>query len=409
MGWGFLVKAALLASLLGMAGAAHAAEFMRSPDPDRRPGMPLGAFRLSPAIEAGIAHDDNIFRESSGGTSSLIVRVAPSLTLQSGWRRHSLSLTAGAVAGRFLSSQDDDFLDASLSAEAIADITRATRARLVLDLDRGHEARGTDDAPVALSRPVRFLTFGAELTGQYDPGRLRIQPFVGFERVNFQDAPLQSGLTADQDDRDRDLMRLGLLVGWRLVGRSELFAEGVITSTNFQDALDRNGLDRDNRSYRVLAGARLNLTRLIGGRMAAGYERRVFDGPALPAFSGPVIEAALRWEPTRLLSFDLNAVRRVEETTVAAASAADVTSVEVRAQWEVKRFIDLTVLAAFEHRDFRGLPRTDRTLTLGLGAEWSATRRTTIEARLRHVRERSDAPGEGHISNQIWLGARYAF
>ncbi len=403
------LSALLAVWIIAAASVANTAEFTRT-DPSERPrGMSVGAFHLAPAIEVRSTHDDNIFREPTGGTSSLIQRIAPQLTLRSGWRRHSFSLIAGATAGRFLSSPDDDFIDLGLLAEGVVDVTRATRARLRLTLDRGHEARGSDDAPLGLAAPVRLLRLGAELTGQYDPGRLRLQPSIGVERVDFQDTALRNGLTGDQDDRDRDLIRLGLLVGWRLVGRSELFAEGRFTNTDFHDPVDRGGFDRDNQALRVLGGARLNLTRLIAGRIAAGYERRRQNDPALRNVSGPVVEAALTWSPSRLITFDLTASRRVSETTILQAAAVDETVLHLRGVWAIRRHIDLTAEAGVERQAFRGIRRTDRTIRLGLGAAWQVTRAARLEAGFLHVHERSSAAGEGHRSNQVWLGARYAF
>jgi hypothetical protein len=387
-----------------------AAEFARMID-DRaeRPGIPFGVFRLTPEVSSRVSHDDNIFREPSGGTASMVLRVEPQVALVSGWRRHSVSLQAGAVLGQFSSSPEDDYIDAGIQAKGTLDATRATRARLTLSLNRAHEARGSDDAPRALARPVRFLHYGAEITAQYDPGRLRIQPSIGFERLDFQDVPLGAGGIADQDDRDRGLTRLGLLVGWRLVGSSELFAEGVFSSTDFQDQVDRNGFDRDNHSFRMLAGARLNLSRLISGRLAAGWEQRVYTDPALRDFSGPVIEAALSWEPSRLITLDLTAGRRIEETTIPRAAATDVSSLQIRARWAIRRTIALTAETGIERRDFRGISRTDDLLILGIGTVLRVSRHAEMEAGIRHERERSNIPGEGHKATQVWLGARYAF
>ncbi|MEM7545961.1 MAG: outer membrane beta-barrel protein [Pseudomonadota bacterium] len=363
-------------------------------------GTRLGGLILSPTIDTSLSYNDNIFSEEGDPTDSLILRFTPAAEIASDWRRHSIALAGEAEIGRFLSSPEDNYIDGSFGFEGTVDATRATRARLNLDISREHEERGSDDAPLTLNGPVELLRIGAMLTGQYAPGRLRLQPSAGVERIEF---------TGFQNDRDRDSIRLGALIGWRYSGKTELFAEGSLTLTDFDDEADRSGFDRDNTSVRLLAGVDWDMSRLIQWRLAAGFERRRYDDPALTGFSGPVVEGRMTWKPTRLIEINTIAARRIEETTIAPASGIDVLSGRVAARWDIRRTLDLTADAVFERRDFRGTTRTDNAVSIGIGAEWQIRRGAVLSAGYRHVRERSSAPGEDHSANLLFLGVGYRF
>ena len=387
-------------------GGAAAQGFERAAD---ERGMRIGVWRFEPVIEAGFRHDGNIFREETGGQASLIATLAPSATLRSDWRRHSAAITGRIEAGFYTASPSDDWLDGEFGFEGIVDATRATRIRFRAGAARGHEARGGDDAPLSLAEPIRFTNLTASLAVQYAPGRLRLQPSLAWGRLNFRDTPLLNGGVSDQDDRNRDTMSLALLAGWRVSRKTEAFADIRLTSTDFNGARDRAGLNRDNTGVAALFGVELGKGRILEGRLAGGVAHRGYEDPLLNGFTGLVAETALIWRPTRLIELTVEADRRLEETTVIQASGVDVTSLGVEARWSVRRFVALTALAGFENRRFRGAGRRDRRLSFGLGAEWSATRGTVLALGLRHESERSNAIGEDHDVTIISLSARHLF
>lgn len=404
------IAAFLAAALATLAAqAANAQEFRRLEAEDEPRGARLGAFMFAPAIEARTTFDDNIFREETGAKESVIATFAPSFTLSSDWRRHSVKLEGGAIFGAFLSSRADDFLDAGLKFEGVLDATRAARIRFRLGAERGHETRGGDDAPTTLAGPIEFTRLEGDLTGQYAPGRLRVQPFLRVSRTDFGDEALTGGGVADQDDRDRSVFGLGALVGYRYSPKTELFAEVSYDIADFDERADRNGFNRDNEKASALIGAKFEVGRLIDGEIAVGYERRTYDDDDLDGFGGLIAEAAAAWRPSRLIEIQAKLRRRTEETTIASASTVDAASAEVAAIWGVRRFVDLKADIFFERRDFEGAARNDDTLAFGLGVEWRFRRGAALFGGVRHVRERSDAPGEDHTSNQIQLGARYRF
>lgn len=387
-------------------GGAAAQDFERAAD---ERGMRIGVWRFEPVIEAGFRHDGNIFREETGGQASLIATLAPSATLISDWRRHSAAITGRIAAGFYTASPSDDWLDGEVGFEGIVDATRATRIRFRAGAARGHEARGGDDAPLSLAEPIRFTNLSASLAVQYAPGRLRLQPSIAWERLNFRDTPLANGGLSDQDDRNRDVMSLSFLAGWRIGHKTEAFSDFRLALSDFGKARDRAGLNRDSTGVAALFGVELGKGRILEGRLAAGVAHRDYEDLRLNGFTAPVAEASLIWRPTRLLELEAEANRRLEETTVVQASGVDVTSLGVEARWSVRRFVALTALAGFENRRFRGTARRDRRLSFGLGAEWAVTRGTALTLGLRHERERSNAIGEDHDATIISLSARHLF
>lgn len=389
-----------------MAGTAAAQDFERA---EPRTGVRLGVWRFEPVVETALVYDSNIFRTETAARSDLISRTRAEAALRSDWRRHSVALSAEMEKGVFASSAADDYLEASAQLEGVLDVTRDARLRLRAGIAREREMRGGDDAPAELDGPVGLGAFFAEATGQYAPGRLRLQPSLAWRRLDFQDATLLSGATEDQDDRDRASLSASLFAGWRRTRRTELFAEASATLIDFDDPADRSGFDRDGASLRALIGARLDVSAFLEGSAAVGFARRSYDDPALPDFAGPVAEVDLKWLPTRLITLRLGLSRRIEETTVPGASGADVSTAALSADWSIRRFVTLNARLGLESRRFRGAGRTDETITAGIGAEWRATPHATLIFEAAQVLERSDAPGEDHDATRVSLIAAYRF
>ncbi len=374
-----------------------------------RSGVRVGTIILQPTLTLQGQYDDNIFRQETGRKASTILSLRAGATAKTDWRRHSIDLSAAAEAGRFSASSDDDYLDGRIAATGIFDISRSSRFRLRAGIERRHERRGGDDAPTTLSGPVKETAAFVEATGQYAPGRLKFQPSVRFERRDFQDRRLIGGGIGDQDDRDRQIITGGVELGYNLPGPFEVTAQADLSRADFDDELDRGGFDRDNTRLRILAGARIDQERLVSGAVFLGYQKRWSDDPALSDFSGLAAEAQIEWRPRRFLTFAATARRAEEETTIIGAATASVAYGEVRAAWEVQRFVDLKAVAAYERRSFRGAGRRDKTLVLGVGADWRARETTTISAGYRFVDETSNAPGESSRANLFRITVEHRF
>ena len=374
-----------------------------------RSGVRIGTIILQPTLTLTGQYDDNIFRRQSGRTSSAILTARAGVTATTDWRRHSVEVGAAIESGLFTASSNDDYLDGKLAATAILDISRTTRLRVRSGIERRHERRGGDDTPTTLSGPVKEVAAFAEVTGQYAPGRLKVQPGITVEYRNFEDRRLTGGALANQDDRDRRIITGAVDVGFNLPGPFELTAKADLSLTDFSDARDRGGFDRDNTRLRVVAGARIDQERLVSGGVQVGYQKRWSEDPVLLDFSGPVVEAQIEWRPRRYLTLSATARRAQEETTIIGASAANVAYGQIEAVYEIQRFVDFKVTGAYERRSFRGANRRDKTLVLGIGAEWRARETTTVTAGYRYINETSTAPGESARSNIVWLAVEHRF
>lgn len=401
------MRQAATSALIALMATAAAAQDAAEEDAAR--GLRLGSVIVRPVAQATTLYDDNIFRQQGIRRASVIQQLRAAAEAETDWTRHSLRVKAEIEAGFYARSGADDYLDAGMEAEGVLDISRAARLRARAGVARGHEMRGSDDAPVALAGPIKHNRVYADLTGQYARGRIRVQPYVGAEKIDYEDERLAAGGVADQDDRDRMILHGGVKLVYAPPGAVEYFTEGELRRTDFDDPFDRAGVDRDSTQYRILAGVSLAPRGKLSGSAAAGWRSRRFGDPSLRDVSGPALRAGLSWTPTQLLELGLNARRLVEETTVAGASSAVVTGARLTAVYEVRRFLDLMAEAAYERRSFRGAGRVDETLAVGAGLVWRARRGLSLRAAYRYVDESSDAPGESSRAHQVWVAAEYRF
>lgn len=396
---------ALLAMLLAL--PSHA----QGPDLDLSEGRGLraGAFLVFPSITLEQAIDSNVFLSALNRQSTYHAALEPRIFIRSDWNRHALRLDLGAKAGIFTHDSADNFLDYDVTFAGQVDITRKARLTGEIRFAHEHDERGSNDVPAASDSPVEFDDLQTRLQGEWIVGPTRIEPFVEWRRLDYDDTGLLGGGINNQDDRDRTHLRTGLSLGFRITRSYEGFLTAAYLQTNYKDAVDDTGIDRDSDGYQVLGGMKIRLSRLVEGVVSGGVTQQRFDDPTLRDVTEIASEVGLIWKPTRRLTATFDLSRELRDTTLAGASSLLVTEGAIGLDYELLRNVTLKVNTSAARLNFKDIPRADVTFGTRLLAEWALTRKLTLTPGYEFDMRRSRATGLGYTAHRLFLDARYAF
>jgi len=376
------------------------------------PGFALDGWEVRPAAALRPGYDDNITWSSNrpASSSELELRGSVDATQQTG--PYAVSANALLRQTWYPDAADNDKTEATLRGAIAVQLGPRLVLRGAASFENGVETGITNGIVVdgAFDPYVKRATFRRipiEAGVDYTAGRFGLRGDARLEAVDFDPQTTRSGLRVGQDFRN----------GWesefRLRGSAELyphmsvFAEARAGARRYDDA---NG---DSDTWRAVAGGEVELARLLVGEVSAGYAVQSFPNGGGQT-SGLTYGAQLHWFAHELLSFTLEAQRefRAEVTTTSAGvtSTIPVThdAVSIRAEWEPLRSLLIHAQAGYEREGRDSVDRTDRLVSLIVGATYVLTRNLNFELEFEHEDRRSNFSGDFE-RNRVSLGLAAAY
>lgn len=377
-------------------------------------GVRLGSFLVYPSVDLSVIYDDNLFADATD-TDDFFFRVSPQVRVESNFPRHALNFQADLNNDTYFDQSSEDRTEYGVRSTGRLDITEGTSFRGDVQFEERREDRGSPDAVGAAADPVEFNRFQGTGELSYRPGRGSISIGGTYENFDFDDVSLIGGGVQNNDDRDRDVYSGFGRIGYEVSPGYEVFALGLYGQTDYDSALDDNGVNRDSDFYTVEGGTRFELTNVIAGEVSVGYTNEDFDDPALQTVDGISANADVEWYVTRLTTILLGASRRVQETTIAGvdsggapavASAFINTVIDIGVDHELMRNVILSAGFRYDLREYEGITREDDTYEADVRAIYLLNRNLSIAAEYRYEQRDSTAPTEDFESNIVGLTLR---
>ena len=343
--------------------------------PDFDPlGQYFGGFLFFPLLEVEESFNSNIFADEDGEKSDFITRVLPGVRVNSDWGRHALAFEATADVGLHVENPDENYEDFRLGTGGRLDIIDGSYLSVDLSFQNLHESRGSPD-DAAGENPTEYNIYSAGVEGFYPLGRFSFRLTSGFDRLDFDDIGAGAGLAdIDSDDRDRNTYETSLKAAYEIQPGYQAFIRGTYNVRDFDDEVDRSGLDRDSNGIDVVAGMEVDFGGLVFGDFFAGYKRQEFQDSALSTIDGVSAGASIDWSVTPLTTINFGAGQAVEDSTIAGASGLNATTGSVRVDHELLRSLILSASASVSVSDYEGIDRTDTTYTGELQAKYFLNR-----------------------------------
>ena len=380
---------------------------MDRPRPDYDPkGLPLGAFRLRPALDIGVTFDDNVLGSQNGKKSDVYYTISPSFSLKSDWSRHSLELAGSLTRYQYSKQSSESRTDWDIGANARIDVLRGTMVETASSYAVSHEPRSAPDEPGGAKEPTEFSLAHSEIKFTHQPNRFGVSLGAKFDRFDFKPTPLVGGGEFNNDDRDRDQYGAFVRAAYEMRPGVAVFLRGSYDQARFDDRFDRNGFDRDSQGWRADAGLEFFPTHLVKGEIFAGYASKSFKKPFkdINAFD---YGAKLAWYATPLMTLHLTASRSFNPTTIMGASSTDDQSFGASLDYELMR--NLIVQAGVNYLDskFEGISRDDKYLSAAFNAKWLINRYMNANVGYAYTDRNSSVPGQDFTDNAVMANVHF--
>ncbi|WP_294393661.1 outer membrane beta-barrel protein [uncultured Sphingomonas sp.] len=364
-------------------------------------GIPIGGFRLYPALNGSVGYDDNIYNVRTDIRKSPIVAVQPKLAVRSKWSNHRLNLDAEALIERYpdLRTENNNQYGATLSGRL--DATRAMQVEGEARAARAIEQRGTPGDLFTRGEPVRFDRVGGTLSARMLLGPVLLQAGGARDSYSYKDARVGPALL-DQSYRNHDSTVFTGRLGYQLGPSVTVFAQGGLRRERYDQAEAARLLDANEMS--VLGGVRFEITELMSGELGVGYLRRRYRSGAFGRTSAFAYDGALTWNPTTLLTVTARARKSIEESPFLSASGIVTDAASVEADYELLRNLLVNGRLSRVREDYRDLDRRDRRIEARVGLRYLLNRLVELGASYDRRRQRgSGIAGRDYGGNAIRL------
>ncbi len=320
------------------------------------PGIRLGTFKLFPAVEAELMHDDNIFADNSNKNDDIIVVVAPELLLKADWSRADLELGTDLAIGRYTDFDNEDYDDWRIWGEGAAELGRGQLTAELRHEDLHEERISTDDRRGI--KPTEY-SVNAWSIGYRNPlGDFDLRADLGQRYLDFEDTQTANGFESNAD-RDRTENRLRARFGYSLSSGFQPFVRLSLTNIDYDSELDEDEFFRSSDGYDIVVGTAIDLSGQTFGEVFVGYIERDYDDARFTTIDGPIFGAELTWNITGLTTTKLSASRLIKSTTIVDASGIFDTGAAFEIDHELLRNLILSGELSFNSQDFEGIDRTD--------------------------------------------------
>lgn len=368
-------------------------------------GIPLGAFRLFPAVEAVLAASDNAL-QTTAPQDDVSVALAPAFKLTSQWSQHSLEIFGNLNATRYSDLASEDVTDWAVGATGRVDIQRDCSIAAGVSTARAHEGRSSPNAPGDLAEPISYNVDHADVGLAFQPNRFRVAIGAEIDRYVYEDALLNGGGILDNSDRDRDEFRAHVRGSLELSDGYLGFIEAAYDKRDFDRALDRAGVNRDSHGTSINGGVEFRLVDFLQGEVLVGYLDRRFGAP-LDDFSGFNYGARLKWSATVLTTVHLRAARVLDETTVAGSALVVDNRFGIGVDHELRRNLILQAGIEYVDSDFVGSGRSDTQLEASARATYLIDNSLSATAGYERRERDSSVPNEDFTEDKFHVGLRF--
>ena len=350
----------------------------------------LGAFEARPELRAGVGSRSNLFADDQNEVSDTFFILAPSLGLQTTWSRHQLGAQLEVNHREYQDTSEESKTD--LAARVFGELEASSQLSFTgaVTGSEKYEARSSAARVFDAAEPVQVNRLGGEAGVHYRANRLKVDAGIGIDMIDYMDVSLRNGLIQDQDFRDVDETVIKARTSWAMERDWAVFGEVVYIDRDYDAPVIAAALNRDSQGTIVRVGTDFELSSLIRGDLAIGYQTFEYDDARLSSVDGVSVEAELQWFVTQLTTLTGSAARDISDPGLVGSAAVVETSVGVRADHELRRNWLIFGEVDVANLDFETINRSDDRVNLGVGTTWKLNKNIWLDGSYRRIDQDSD-------------------
>lgn len=356
-------------------------------------GIHAGGFTLYPRLDVGVHTTDNVYPGSSLAgqkeVSDQYFTLDPSITAQSNWGRHSLTGYAAVHDTEYSKYSSENTTGWEVRANGRVDVIGDSYVNLGADAQRMYEARGNQNSVSSAKEPVPLNTQGVYVRGLYGQDRLRASIDADYRNFNYDNVP---GATFE-NTRDFDQVRLALRGDFALSPDTALFGKVMQSDSSYKEGTNTGFAltdKRDSKETRALAGANFDLSDVARGEVGLGYVSRNYDSKAFKDVSGFAASAKVEYFPTQLMTVTFVGQRSVQDAAFSSSGGYFANTLQLGADYEVRRNLIVGAAAGYEQDDFQGINRKDKVTNISAVARYLVSRNLGIGASVSYADRSSE-------------------
>lgn len=405
---------------LAMAGGANSVVFAQTlpaagkavPDDGTRTAQnaapdesEAGQWVVVPALSTGLTYDSNVFATPDQPRGDLFLTVTPSLMLRKQGDGRRFAVEAVGTAARYRNNSRENSRDFRLDASGSQRINAYGNVFGGLGVSRAHEDRTSPD-DVFGTRPTVFTDAHAHAGITQRWSSLSLRTGATYDHLLFRNVPNADGGVINNRDRNRDVLGVGLRIGYALSPRTDLFVQGTLDRRRYEHTLDDYGYRRSSQGDSWVVGLARRGSAPLTGEIYLGERAQRYDDPRLPDVSLPTAGANLQWTTPDRTSVSAFYERSIQETTLPGASSYVDSTVGVRADRPLGGRLSTHASLSFTRSDFRGIVRRDDIFDAGVGLSYRLARHVRLDADYRLLQRHSDLREADYYRHEVYLGVR---
>ena len=293
----------------------------------------------------------------------------PEIVVKSDWQSHEIKMFGSADIALYADRSNEDYEGFNLGAEARLDVLRDVQVSAGLVYADLHESRGSPD-DVDGNEPTEYERLNATLGFAVRSNRLSLSVGGELYRFDYDDANSAAGAVIDNDDRDRDRYDVVVRGGYVIAPEYEGFLRAGLSMTDYDDAVDSDGVNRDSDGLEIVAGARIDVTGVVFGDVFAGYLTHDYDDSRLMTVDGVTAGIDMTWNVTKLTTLGFGVTRTIAETTQTGASGNFQTNFDASVDHELLRNLILGARAGMSYHDYEGIDRNDEVANFAVSGKY---------------------------------------
>jgi hypothetical protein len=372
-------------------------------------GIPLGGFRLFPALTATGTYDDNIFR-TIAPQSDWFFTVSPEMRLKSQWGRHFLEIYSGLNSYNYVKFDDENLVDWNIGADGRVDISRSANVTANAYYSELHELWSAPNNVFGFqAKPNRFRQTHVDTMGVYQPNRLGFSVGASFDHFSWANTPANGGGWLYNGDRDQNEYQAFFKTYYDFSPGYSAFVKASYDERDFNDPFDRSGLRRSSHGYRIDGGLDLQISHLISGEIYVGYLKQNFaknGALSLTGVSGFNYGVQLDWYATSRLTLHISGARRLDDVVLTGVSVMDSKSVTVSADYELLPNVILQAKGAYGDSEYVGSNRSDQYPMAGVGVKYLMNRYVSVDASYTYSERSTNSSSLRYNDNMLSFGLK---
>jgi hypothetical protein len=385
------------------------------PKPDLTPfdpiGVDVGSLRLFPYIEAETGYDSNPNYLNTDIVPSAFVYAETGMKVQSLWSQNSLTADLRGGYYDYFSVPGANRPDAAGTITGRIDVTRQTQINLqtTFSLTSGQPGSPVLSVPTAVfttNRPL-YATVGQTLGITQQFNRLSVSLNSAFTRYAFGDATQSDGTELLLSMNDYNSYSIAGRVSYEVLPTLIPYLQVTGSRNQYDSSQDVYGFDRNSNGVIAEAGTTYQLTPLITGDVAVGYEQRFYADPRLPELGAPTIDASLIYSPTALTTVTLTAATDIEETTLQNASGVVAHTLSLKVTHDLLRNLRLTAIGTYQINNYVGQPDIEHYYSGEFDVDYHVTRSIVITGQYKYQNFTSTESFSNYTDNMFMAGLKF--